>query len=130
MTQRFDCQENVTNSIYKSYNEFNFKSVTLLSPCYPDDYNSCNKAKSCYITLTELPSNTWIGVYLDEASSVSDSNDELYIKYNKNEYNRYTLSSIEPGLFYHIYQKHNQDFTCQLIQNSESSKLKIEIKRE
>ena len=130
MTQRFDCQENVTNSIYKSYNEFNFKSVTLLSPCYPDDYNSCNKAKYCYIMLTELPNNTWIGVYLNEASSVSDPNDQFLINYKNSKWNQYTPSSIAPGLFYHIYEKHKQDFTCQLIQKSESSKLKIEIKCE
>ena len=88
--------------------------------------------------LTELPSNTWIGVYLDKASSVSDSNDKFLIRHNNSKWNRYTASSIEPGLFYHIYQTLKQQLTFQFIRNPKTltakhagaNKLKVEVKRE
>ena len=100
----FDCSLPDHNTIDRSYDEFNFKAVTLLSPCYPDDYRTCNYSKACYIRLNKVPSNTWIGVYIDEVSSAPDSRDRLDIQYSNQNWTQYPLKSATQGLLYHVYQ--------------------------
>ena len=103
----FNCPSHRTNTIYLYHSDFGCRSVSLLSPCYPEDYRTCNYSNTCYIRSQEFPSNTWVGVYLDEDSSVSDSQDRIGINNGGTSSERtieYSLNSVKPGLFYHRFQ--------------------------
>ena len=136
----FSCSSNGTNTIVRSFDEFNFKAVTLLSPCYPDNYRTCDYSKACYIRLNDVPSNTWIGVYIDEVSPVSISDDRLELRYSDNNWTRYFLRSAKQGLLYHVYQDNQESETlgCLFVHTPEAlttpdtlvGKLKIDIKCE
>ena len=103
----FNCTSQSTNTIELYHNDNGYRSVSLLSPCYPEDYRTCNYKDTCYIRSQQFPSNTWIGVYLDEDSSLSDSQDIIHINNGGTRSEKtveYSLNSIKPGLFYHRFQ--------------------------
>ena len=137
----FNCPSHRTNTIYLYHSDFGCRSVSLLSPCYPEDYRTCNYSNNCYIRSQEFPSNTWVGVYLDEDSSVSDSQDVIRIYNGGTSGERavqYSLNSIKPGLFYHRFQdlvaKQVLSFrftfkrSDQLPVNSNVQKFKLDLK--
>ena len=88
-----------------------------------------------------FPSNTWIGVYLDMDSSLSDSQNRILIKNDGTRSEKTvgpSLNSIKPGLFYHRFQDRNAKqiltfgFTFkrldQLPINSDVQKFKLDLK--
>ena len=137
----FNCTTQSTNTITLYHNTFGYRSVSLLSSCYPEDYRTCNYSNACYIRSLEFPSKTWIGVYLDEDSSVSDSQDRIYINnggISSEKTIEYSLNSVKPGLFYHRFQDLDARqvlsfrFTIlrryQLPVNSDVQKFKLDLK--
>ena len=137
----FNCTSQKNNTIFLYHNVFGYRSVSLLSPCYPEDYRTCNYSNICYIVSGEFPSNTWVGVYLDEDSSVSDSQDRIRIlNYGTSSEKTIEplLNSVKPGLFYHRFQdlitlqRLSFRFTFkrsdQLPVNSNVQKFKLDLK--
>ena len=123
LQQTGNCRSNESNDIHLDHAEHISTSVTLVSPCYPNDFRGCSN-DFCRIRFENIPENSWIGIYLANDSSVSEANVLLDILTSSNKgkhWARFEIESIEPGLFYNRFQAShfNQQLAINYILNSE-----------
>ena len=107
-----NCRANKSNDIYLDRAKYISMSVTLLSPCYPNDFRGCYNSMFCSIRFENVPENSWIGIYLANDSSVSEADVRLDIRNSSNEESHWAffeIKSIEPGLFYSRFQASHFD---------------------
>ena len=110
LSQRFSCTNSITNAIYINNKDSILRSVSLLSPCYPADYNrSCEYTPHCYVILPNVPRNMWIGAFASHKFSVPAS-DYVDIFLKNGSHTRYSLSNLSAGLFHHEYSSTERQF--------------------
>lgn len=51
--------------------------VSLVSPCYPEDYytrSNCEFREACFIAMDKIPNNRWVGVFVTKSNPFSVQN--------------------------------------------------------